>query len=60
LTSGACRNWHNQQALLGMATMGRRIQNRHTCDEQLKSFAHMVVTAQVGLQGEGESHKSAW
>lgn len=40
--------WHNQKVLMDMATVGGKIKKWHTCDEQLKSFAHMVVASQVG------------
>jgi alkylhydroperoxidase family enzyme len=40
--------WHNQKVLMGMATVGRKAQKWDACDEQLKSFAHMAVAAQVG------------
>jgi alkylhydroperoxidase family enzyme len=40
--------WHNQKVLMGMAGVGRKVQKWNACDEQLKSFAHMAVAAQVG------------
>lgn len=40
--------WHHQDVLMAMAGMGGKVQKWHACDEQLKSFAHMVVAAQVG------------
>ena len=40
--------WHNQKVLMGMASLGGKIQKWDACDEQLKSFAHMAVAAQVG------------
>ncbi|MGA8245283.1 MAG: carboxymuconolactone decarboxylase family protein [Nocardioides sp.] len=40
--------WHNQKVLMGMASAGGKIQKWDACDEQLKSFAHMAVAAQVG------------
>src|SRR5215218_2754884 len=40
--------WHNQKVLMSMATFGGKIKKWDTCDEQLKSFAHMAVAAQVG------------
>ena len=40
--------WHNQKVLMGMAAAGRKAQKWDACDEQLKSFAHMAVAAQVG------------
>jgi alkylhydroperoxidase family enzyme len=40
--------WHHQQVLMDMAGVGRKLQKWDTCDEQLKSFAHMAVASQVG------------
>ena len=40
--------WHNQKVLMGMAGVGAKVQKWDACDEQLKSFAHMAVAAQVG------------
>ena len=40
--------WHNQKVLMSMASAGSKIQKWDACDEQLKSFAHMAVAAQVG------------
>jgi alkylhydroperoxidase family enzyme len=40
--------WHNQKVLMGMAAVGGKVQKWDACDEQLKSFAHMAVAAQVG------------
>ena len=40
--------WHNQKVLMGMAAVGRKVQKWDACDEQLKSFAHMVVASRVG------------
>jgi alkylhydroperoxidase family enzyme len=40
--------WHNQKVLMGMAALGSKVQKWDACDEQLKSFAHMAVAAQVG------------
>jgi alkylhydroperoxidase family enzyme len=40
--------WHNQKVLMGMAGVGGKVQKWDACDEQLKSFAHMTVAAQVG------------
>lgn len=40
--------WHHQDVLMAMAGMGGKVQKWHACDEQLKSFAHMAVAAQVG------------
>jgi hypothetical protein len=39
---------HNQKVLMGMAGVGGKVQKWDACDEQLKSFAHMAVAAQVG------------
>jgi alkylhydroperoxidase family enzyme len=40
--------WHNQRVLMSMASAGSKVQKWDACDEQLKSFAHMAVAAQVG------------
>jgi len=40
--------WHHQQVLMDMAKVGGRVQKWDECDEQLKSFAHMVVASRVG------------
>ncbi len=40
--------WHNQQVLMAMAGVGSKVKKWNTCDEQLKSFAHMAVASQVG------------
>jgi alkylhydroperoxidase family enzyme len=40
--------WHNQKVLMGMAGIGRKVKKWDACEEQLKSFAHMAVAAQVG------------
>jgi len=40
--------WHNQDVLMSMASLGSKVKKWHGCDEQLKSFAHMAVAAQVG------------
>jgi alkylhydroperoxidase family enzyme len=40
--------WHNQKVLMSMAGVGGKVQKWDACDEQLKSFAHMAVAAQVG------------
>ena len=40
--------WHHQQVLMDMASVGRKVQKWDRCDEQLKSFAHMVVALRVG------------
>ncbi len=40
--------WHHQRVLMDMASVGRKVQKWDRCDEQLKSFAHMVVASRVG------------
>jgi alkylhydroperoxidase family enzyme len=40
--------WHNQKVLMGLTAVGGKVQKWDACDEQLKSFAHMAVAAQVG------------
>jgi len=40
--------WHNQKVLMGMAAVSSKVRKWDACDEQLKSFAHMAVAAQVG------------
>lgn len=40
--------WHNQKVLMTMAGLGGKLKKWDACDEQLKSFAHMAVAAQVG------------
>ena len=40
--------WHNPTVLMGMAGVGAKVRKWDACDEQLKSFAHMAVAAQVG------------
>jgi alkylhydroperoxidase family enzyme len=40
--------WYNQKVLMSMAGAGSKVQKWDACDEQLKSFAHMAVAAQVG------------
>ncbi|CAI9415139.1 carboxymuconolactone decarboxylase family protein [Nocardioides sp. T2.26MG-1] len=40
--------WHNPQVLTDLARAGGKVQKWASCDEQLKSFAHMAVAAQVG------------
>jgi alkylhydroperoxidase family enzyme len=40
--------WHNQEVLMAMAGVGSKVKKWNTCDEQLKSFAHMAVASQVG------------
>ena len=40
--------WHNPDVLMGLARTGAKVQKWSACDQQLKSFAHMAVAAQVG------------
>jgi alkylhydroperoxidase family enzyme len=40
--------WHNQQVLMDMARVGSKVKKWDSCDEQLKSFAHMAVASRVG------------
>lgn len=40
--------WHNQQVMMSMSGLSGKVERWHSCDEQLKSFAHMAVAAQVG------------
>lgn len=40
--------WHNPKVLIDLARAGGKVQKWGSCDEQLKSFAHMAVAAQVG------------
>jgi alkylhydroperoxidase family enzyme len=40
--------WHNPDVMMGMASLGGKLKKWDACDEQLKSFAHMAVAAQVG------------
>src|SRR4029079_11263737 len=40
--------WHNPKVLMSMAGIGAKLKKWDACDEQLKSFAHMAVAAQVG------------
>jgi alkylhydroperoxidase family enzyme len=40
--------WHNQKVLMDMASVGGKVKKWDSCDEQLKSFAHMAVASQVG------------
>jgi alkylhydroperoxidase family enzyme len=40
--------WHNPKVLMSMAGAGSKVRKWNACDEQLKSFAHMAVAAQVG------------
>ena len=40
--------WHNQRVLTDMAAVGSKVKKWDSCDEQLKSFAHMAVASRVG------------
>jgi alkylhydroperoxidase family enzyme len=40
--------WHNQKVLMSLAGVSGKVQKWDACDEQIKSFAHMAVAAQVG------------
>jgi len=40
--------WHNPDVMMGMSSLGGKLRKWDACDEQLKSFAHMAVAAQVG------------
>ena len=40
--------WHNPRVLTDMAAAGRKVKKWGTCDEQLKSWAHLAVAARVG------------
>lgn len=40
--------WHNQQVLKASMGFGRKIQQWDTCDEALKSYAHMAVASLIG------------
>jgi len=40
--------WHQPDVMMGMAGLGGKLKKWDACDEQLKSFAHMAVAAQVG------------
>ena len=40
--------WNNPEVLRAGASLGRRVQGWGRVDENLKSFAHMAVAAQVG------------
>jgi alkylhydroperoxidase family enzyme len=41
-------HWHNPKVLMSLAGLGGKVKKWDACDEQLKSFAHMAVAAQVG------------
>jgi alkylhydroperoxidase family enzyme len=40
--------WHHPKVLMDMAAVGGKVKKWDTCDEQLKSFAHMAVASRVG------------
>jgi alkylhydroperoxidase family enzyme len=40
--------WHNRQVLNTTFSLGRKTKKWNQCDENLKSFAHMAVSASVG------------
>lgn len=40
--------WHNRKVLNLSFTMGRKAQQWHACDANLKSFAHMAAVSMVG------------
>ena len=40
--------WHNQKVFMDMSALGGKVKKWNTCDEQLKSFAHMAVASRVG------------
>ena len=40
--------WHNRKVLKASFSLGRKAQQWDTCDENLKSFAHMAVASLVG------------
>lgn len=40
--------WHNQKVLMDVSAVGSKVKRWDTCDEQLKSFAHMAVASRVG------------
>ena len=40
--------WHQPDVMMGMSALGGKLKKWDACDEQLKSFAHMAVAAQVG------------
>jgi AhpD family alkylhydroperoxidase len=40
--------WHNRAVVMDTSAFGRKVQKWDTLDENLKSFAHMAVAAQVG------------
>src|SRR3712207_8802088 len=40
--------WHNPKVLKASFAIGNKVQKWDTCDENLKSFAHMAVASLVG------------
>ena len=40
--------WHNQPVLMAMSGVGQKVQKWDTCDEGLKTFAHMAVASYIG------------
>lgn len=40
--------WHNQKVLMSLSGLGGKVKKWDTCDEQLKTFAHMAVASYVG------------
>ncbi|MBW9205774.1 carboxymuconolactone decarboxylase family protein [Mumia sp. zg.B53] len=40
--------WHNQKVMMALSGASTKVEKWDACDEQLKSFAHMAVAAQVG------------
>ena len=40
--------WHNPKVLFASFGLGGKVQKWNTCDESLKSFAHMAVASLVG------------
>lgn len=40
--------WHHRRVLKTNLGMGRKVQKWNTCDEDVKSFAHMAVTSLIG------------
>ena len=43
--------WHNPKVLKASFAIGKKVQKWDTCDENLKSFAHMAVASLVGCTG---------
>lgn len=40
--------WHNQKVLMSMGGLGGKVKKWDTCDEGLKTFAHMAVASYIG------------